>query len=261
MAPPDLNSVPSSPRNSTTTPHAAQTSSPLAGHSPRPTPVSRRASQIPSLPLASPGGVIPASAQTTQPFPPLSPVTTSGSFENGVPIRHPRPMTPAELHMELEKEQEAVVNRLTRELNALRAHSSSVASNTSSTSQQNAHLLDPSDPSSLPAPTQPTPSRRHRSSSSASIGRPLITASTPSALSRTHSTSIPQSAVSSTSRYEEVLLHKQELDDAKKENERLRNRVRELEAQLRGRRQSSAPRSSAGQSRERSMASRSTRAE
>jgi len=36
-------------------------------------------------------------------------------------------MTPAEMHLELEKEQEAVVNRLTRELSALRAHSASVA--------------------------------------------------------------------------------------------------------------------------------------
>lgn len=108
MAPPDLNSVPASPRNGTTTPHAVQASSPLAGHSPRP--ISRRTSAIPSLPLASPGGSIPASAQAGHPFPPLSPVTTSGSFENGVPIRHPRPMTPAELHMELEKEQEAVVS-------------------------------------------------------------------------------------------------------------------------------------------------------
>ncbi|TID25018.1 Tubulin glycylase 3B [Venturia nashicola] len=259
MAPPDLNSVPPSPRNGTTTPHAVQTSSPLAGHSPRPT--SRRTSTIPSLPLASPGGNIPASAQTGHPFPPLSPVTTSGSFENGVPVRHPRPMTPAELHMELEKEQEAVVNRLTRELNALRAHSSSVASNTSTTSQQNTHLLDPSDPSSLPAPTQPAPDRRHRSSSSASVGLPLATASTPSAASRTPSISVSQSALSTTSRYEEVLLHKQELDEAKKENERLRNRVRELEAQIRGRRLSSAARSSAGQSRERSVASRSARAE
>lgn len=42
-----------------------------------------------------------------------------------------------------------------------------------------------------------------------------------------------------TPRYEEVLLHKQELEEAKKENERLRKRVRELEAMVRGRRTSS----------------------
>lgn len=85
-------------------------------------------------------------------------------------------MTPAELYLELEKEQEAVVNRLTRELSALRAqHSASVASNHSVTSASS------TTPSLLPvdsteanqthqiaAPTQTTPSRRHRSSSSLS---------------------------------------------------------------------------------------------
>ena len=30
-------------------------------------------------------------------------------MESGVPMRHPRPMTPAEMHLELEKEQEAIV--------------------------------------------------------------------------------------------------------------------------------------------------------
>ncbi|KAK7744212.1 hypothetical protein SLS53_003733 [Cytospora paraplurivora] len=57
--------------------------------------------------------------------------TTSGPG----PLRHPRPLTAAELHQQLEKEQEAVVNRLTRELDLLRqAQNASVASNTSSTS-------------------------------------------------------------------------------------------------------------------------------
>lgn len=41
-----------------------------------------------------------------------------------------------------------------------------------------------------------------------------------------------------TPRYEEVLLHRQELEEAKRENERLRRRVRELEAMVRGRRAS-----------------------
>ncbi|KAL1888034.1 hypothetical protein Sste5346_009831 [Sporothrix stenoceras] len=50
------------------------------------------------------------------------------------PLRHPRPLTAAELHMQLEKEQEAVVNRLTRELTLLRAQNASVVSNASSTS-------------------------------------------------------------------------------------------------------------------------------
>ncbi len=72
------------------------------------------------------------------------------------PLRHPRPLTAADLHLQLEKEQEAVVcvtgarqpyskqaltitapqvNRLTRELSVLRAaQNASVVSNTSSTS-------------------------------------------------------------------------------------------------------------------------------
>lgn len=184
--------------------------------------------------------------------------------------------------MELEKEQEAVVNRLTRELNALRAHSSSVASTTSSTSTQ-PHLLDPSDLSSLPAPTQPIASRRHRSSSTTSTGIPLtaataglphyhrppsfggpnpidVTASTPSAASRTPSMSQAHgsgSGAPTTPRYEEVMLHRQELEEAKRENERLRRRVRELEGLVRGRRASSSVTSAAGDAaRERSTSVR-----
>lgn len=42
-----------------------------------------------------------------------------------------------------------------------------------------------------------------------------------------------------TPRYEELERNRQELDDAKRENERLRRRVRELEALVRGRRTSS----------------------
>lgn len=50
-----------------------------------------------------------------------------------MPTRHPRQLTAAELHVELEKEQEAIVNRLTRELSLLRTHhNASVVSNTSS---------------------------------------------------------------------------------------------------------------------------------
>ncbi|KAI4739991.1 hypothetical protein E4T50_09551 [Aureobasidium sp. EXF-12298] len=88
-----------------------------------------------------------------------------------MPMRHPRPLTAAELHLELEKEQEAVVNRLTRELSALRAqHSASVASNTSQTSSNQA--LEP-------GLSYPTSTRQHRSSSNAS-SRSLSTPSTSS---------------------------------------------------------------------------------
>ncbi|KAI7298412.1 hypothetical protein KC315_g18054, partial [Hortaea werneckii] len=103
---------------------------------------------------------------------PVSP-WVSGS-EHGLPTRHPRPMTAAEMYLECEKEQEAVVNRLTRELTALRARSASVASNTShSSNSTSASLLpvdisDPNPTHQITGPTHPTPSRRHRSSSSVS---------------------------------------------------------------------------------------------
>jgi len=88
------------------------------------------------------------------------------------PLRHPRPLTAADLHLQLEKEQEAVVNRLTRELSMLRAaQNASVVSNTSSTS---AGLPDQGDHNAnhlLSGPSHPIPSQRqhHRSSSSTSI--------------------------------------------------------------------------------------------
>jgi hypothetical protein len=101
---PDLNSVPPSPRNAALSQQTSDSRRPSQ-------PPSRRASQIypmnpPPLPLASPGGTIPTGTQQGHiPFPPLSPSMS----EAGVPIRHPRPMTPAEMHSELEKEQEAIV--------------------------------------------------------------------------------------------------------------------------------------------------------
>ncbi|KAI9717344.1 MAG: hypothetical protein M1828_007232 [Chrysothrix sp. TS-e1954] len=82
------------------------------------------------------------------------------------------------MHLELEQEQEAVVNRLQRELSALRAQTASVASNASSSSaatagSNNVAVFDGTEPSSartesLTGPTHPTPSRQHRSSSSLS---------------------------------------------------------------------------------------------
>ena len=71
--------------------------------------------------------------------------------------------------MQLEKEQEAVVNRLTRELSLLRQQSASVASTTSSASTG---LPDPTDQNAnhlISGASHPTPSRRHRSSSSLSV--------------------------------------------------------------------------------------------
>ncbi|OAX85205.1 hypothetical protein ACJ72_00434 [Emergomyces africanus] len=151
---PDLNSVPPSPRR----PRGPSTTSSTGGLQPgttgptsaQPSPsVSRRVSQVMGPPPV--------------PHIPTSPGFTVGD-NTGVgigpgPIRHPRPITVADLHSELEKEQEAVVNRLTRELSLLRQQTASVASTTSSTST---NLNDPSDPQ------HPTPSRRHRSSSNIS---------------------------------------------------------------------------------------------
>ncbi|KAF2786140.1 hypothetical protein K505DRAFT_380462 [Melanomma pulvis-pyrius CBS 109.77] len=270
---PDLNSVPASPRNAT----VAQPSPSLGGMSSTQqsasrqssTTTSRRASQIypmspPPLPLASPGGHVSASAHHAHPFPPLSP-SFGGHVPSvdaaGVPMRHPRPLTAAELHLELEKEQEAVVNRLTRELSALRAHSASVASTASSATS--AAILDGD---GHHGPTHPTSARRHRSSSSVSrtsinapyngpttysTGIPLTSATSgiphshhrysassqqpgdPSSAQQARSASRSASVVS-TPRYEEVAHYKQELEEAKRENETLKSRIRELERAIRG---------------------------
>ncbi|KAF1987057.1 hypothetical protein K402DRAFT_412372 [Aulographum hederae CBS 113979] len=275
--PPDLNSVPPSPRPDAAVPATASASAAT----------SRRASQIfpmgpPPLPLATPGGggmtasasaPIPAShnqqspnhstqTQATQPFPPFSMGERSGESV-AVPMRHPRPLTTAELHLELEKEQEAVVNRLTRELSSLRAHSASVASTTSQSSSSTAPMQ--SAPTSLLETVEggishPTPSRRHRSSSSVSRGsigaggagyfqgmgataarqqRGSVVGGNSSdhSASATASTSMRSPNWGfSTPRYEETAQHRMELEEAKEENRMLRERVRELEALVRGRR-------------------------
>jgi hypothetical protein len=160
-------------------------------------------------------------------------------------MRHPRPLTAAELHLELEKEQEAVVNRLTRELSALRAHSASVAS-TASSATSGVHVdQDPN------GPTHPTSSRRHRSSSSVSrtsmsvppygIPHTSATVSLPhhrySVSSQTATSDAQQArgaSVVSTPRYEEVAHYRQELEEVKRENEALKTRIRELERMIRG---------------------------
>ncbi|KAI9652051.1 MAG: hypothetical protein M1831_007243 [Alyxoria varia] len=157
---PDLNSVPTSPRPSQTSP------APLNAPSASPS-TSRRPSQA-----------ISHSSHASEQFP-------------GMPQRHSRPMTPAELHLELEKEQEAMVNRLTRELSQLRAHSASVTSNASSSSANTTSVLDPHEPANtttltnagqhmIQAPTNPTAGRRHRSSSSLSNRTRSLTSSSSS---------------------------------------------------------------------------------
>jgi cell division septum initiation protein DivIVA len=242
----DANAVPGS--STTSNPSSTQPASGSLSRQPS-TPASRRASQIspmgpPPLPLASPGGTILPSASHGHAFPPLSPgpsgyVQTSVDAA-GVPMRHPHPMTAAEMHLELEKEQEAVVNRLTRELSALRAHSASVASTTSMSSAADSSVA-PVD--GLTGHMHPTSSRRHRSSSSLSrsashVPHRYSVSSQPAAVTsdptqnqlRDHRSS----SVLSTPRYEEVAQHKAELEEVKKENEALKQRIRDLERQIKG---------------------------
>ncbi|KAL1967018.1 hypothetical protein VTN77DRAFT_3542 [Rasamsonia byssochlamydoides] len=149
---PDLNSVPPSPR-------------------PRPAAASAAPQSTSSSPVASRGV---SQVMGPPPIPMSSPSSNASGDNTGVglgpgPLRHPRPMTAADLHLVLEKEQEAVVNRLTRELSLLRQQTASVASTASSTSTG---LNDPADALQtsqyLSGPTHPTSSRRHRSSSNLS---------------------------------------------------------------------------------------------
>ncbi|KAF3389118.1 hypothetical protein F1880_003289 [Penicillium rolfsii] len=104
------------------------------------------------------------------------------------PLRHPKPITPSDLHLVLEKEQEAMVslnsfffvhprmlmldylqvNRLTRELSLLRQQTASVASTASSTSTMNDPIDGFHSSPSLGSSTHTHSSRRQRSSSSLS---------------------------------------------------------------------------------------------
>ncbi|ODA82175.1 hypothetical protein RJ55_00681 [Drechmeria coniospora] len=238
------------------------------------------------------------------PPPSPSPFTTmqqplrSLSSESGVgpgpgPLRHPRPMTASDLHMQLEKEQEAVVNRLMRELSLLRAaQNASVVSNSSSASATASTTHEPVTEASLLSGSGfsiPTARRHHRNSSSASqhfpmtqlassyesrhptarMGQPVSLSrhdGTSSRVSRTDSPGPHGSSLGPTSyyhqqrvppagslpmgsapgggsmadqmspglmpatfRYEETAFYRNELETAKKENEMLKRRIRELE--------------------------------
>ncbi|KAI9833164.1 MAG: hypothetical protein M1819_003787 [Sarea resinae] len=160
---PDLNSVSPSPRSVPPTSHPTSTNP------------SRRGSQLmgPPPPPTTSLSISNSSHQVLNgPMPSLSPPATGGGgsivADNSTPMRHPRPLTAADLHLQMEKEQEAVVNRLTRELSNLRAQTASVASTTSSTSTGVAEASEHSTNHLISGPTHPTPSRRHRSSSSLS---------------------------------------------------------------------------------------------
>lgn len=137
------------------------------------------------------GGVVSTAAQ---------PGDNTGVGTGPGPLRHPRPLTAADLHLQLEKEQEAVVsslgcrgytssnqrlqvNRLTRELSMLRAaQNASVVSNSSSTSAGFPDTGDINANHMLSGPSHPAPSqRRHHRSSSSTSTRSNTAASTSTA--------------------------------------------------------------------------------
>ncbi|KAK2741570.1 hypothetical protein FQN57_005553 [Myotisia sp. PD_48] len=247
----------------------------------------------------------PASRRVSQTMgpPPLPHTITAGGGlgdNNGVgsgpgPIRHPRPLTIAEIHLELEKEQEAVVNRLTRELSLLRQQTASVASTASSASMNNfiesnefqnlsstsypvsrnrssstlssrsasgvpsypsgnigagVTSIAPSRDSGLPLSSRPSLDFAHQRSASRDVSPSIPSSFQPYggenfSLSRSTSQSQSrhsrQSSIqnhqhhhhSGGSRHEDMAMQRAELDAVKRENERLRRRVRELEATLR----------------------------
>lgn len=167
---PDLNSVPASPlfrqNSQPSDPEFTQNSSST----------SHRTSQIMGPP----------------PMPATSAIGAGDHLGAGLgpgPLRHPRPMTASDLHLVLEKEQEAVVNRLTRELTLLRQQTASVASTASSTSTG---LAD-----SLEGPSvYPTSSRQHRSSSNLSSHIPsgsAALAASVSSIAPSRDTALPTS--------------------------------------------------------------------
>ncbi|KAI0973333.1 hypothetical protein F4678DRAFT_24914 [Xylaria arbuscula] len=185
---PDLNSIPPNPQGLAAA-RARRTSSTQTS---RPQQTSQRASSPPPPVSTSPSlNILPSNQQSFQegsssylPSPPLpasAPPPLTGQDNTGVgagpgPIRHPRPLTAAELHSQLEQEQELIVNRLSRDLTMLRmAQNSSVASNASSTSASTS-AIDQLHPSSFtdthllsgPGFPVPTTRRHHRTSSTAS---------------------------------------------------------------------------------------------
>ncbi|KAI1750294.1 hypothetical protein F4782DRAFT_532615 [Xylaria castorea] len=201
---PDLNSIPSNSHGPVVAAHCTRTSSTTNDllHDASP-----QASSSVSVPTASTSSSLPVLTPSTSsslnilpsnqsafregspgylPSPPLPsasgmpPPLVLGQDNTGVgtgpgPLRHPRPLTAAELHSQLEQEQELIVNRLSRDLTLLRrAQNSSVVSNTSSTSASTS-AIDPypssfTDSHLLSGPGFPVPTsrRHHRTSSSAS---------------------------------------------------------------------------------------------
>ncbi|KAI0169188.1 hypothetical protein GGR52DRAFT_574409 [Hypoxylon sp. FL1284] len=186
---PDLNTVPASP-------HILAASRQAANQNGQPQASPPPASLSPSL------NILPSNQQTVNrsssislPSPsfsagsglPQPSASALGQDNTGVgagpgPLRHPRPLTTAEMHSELEQEQELLVNRLTRDLSMLRAaQNSSVASNASSTSASTStdqpHSSSFTDTHLLSGPGFPLPTtsadRRHQRTGSSASARSL----------------------------------------------------------------------------------------
>ncbi|KAK1524488.1 uncharacterized protein CCOS01_09575 [Colletotrichum costaricense] len=302
---PDLNSVPASPH-----PHSASRRSSSYQMPPPPLPVQSSDSSALNILPSNQNTVNHPPSNPPVGSPPMAPAVAASppafpepSVSGPGPIRHPRPITASDLHMQLEKEQEAVVNRLTRELQLLRtAQNASVASNASSTSASNTteapdtHLLSgaafstPAVPSnssrrhhrtasnastrsqtavagsaaastmSIPIARPPQPGRqdsvasRHSLSSSPAPSQHYLDPTSTSGLTYFQQQRLPQQhtgntsvaatpggseaqlspgLMTTTSRYEETALHRQELEKAKQENEVLKQRIRDLEKMVR----------------------------
>ncbi|KAG6361484.1 hypothetical protein INS49_009711 [Diaporthe citri] len=186
---PDLNSVPPSPRVLALSRRASTQQMP-----PPPAPSSGQghapSTSDPALNiLPSNQNAVNTGAPTTASLPSPRLVATgstahppadASSLASGPgPTRHPHPLTAAELHQQVEKEQEAVVNRLTRELEILRQHNdaSSASASDSGTEPSTStipmipdgrqHLLSGSG-FSIPSQTSGRERRHTRSGSSAS---------------------------------------------------------------------------------------------
>ncbi|KAL8804636.1 MAG: hypothetical protein Q9182_002444 [Xanthomendoza sp. 2 TL-2023] len=183
---PDLNTVPPSPR-AVRNASASRSNRSSTSMAPPPNPSSPSTTHFPAR--ENPSFATPSSNPAI--------VDNSGVGRGPGPLRHPQPLTAADLHMQLEKEQEAVVsnnsrgtrssgsnasqvNRLTRELSALRQQTASVASTSSSASIGIADSTDHHANHLMSGPSHPTPSRRHRSSSSLSTRSMNTTATTTS---------------------------------------------------------------------------------
>ncbi|KAH7311690.1 hypothetical protein B0I35DRAFT_70307 [Stachybotrys elegans] len=168
---PDLNSVPPSPHSLATSRRQSANAMP-----------SPSAPTMAAAPAASSLDILPSNQSTVNhargssvssiSHPAESHTSDAGVVSGPGPLRHPRPLTATELHMQFEKEQEAVVNRLTRELSMLRtAQNASVVSNASSTTS--AHEMADSSLLSGSGFSIPTTRRHHRTSSAASQNAPI----------------------------------------------------------------------------------------